>query len=169
LPDLVTPVTGRPISLAFALLLGCHILAGLTALASGAVAMLSRKRRGRHTRFGEIYFWAIVVVFITATGMAFLHWPQNAYLVLLGSLAFGAVSFGYLARERRWSGWLPHHILGMATSYIVLLTAFYVDNGPHLPLWNHLPVLFFWIAPTAVGLPLTLRALRRHTLRTVPG
>ena len=167
MPELVTPVTGRPISLTFAVLLGTHILAGLTALTAGAVAMLSRKRRGRHTRFGEIYFWSITGVSFTATGLAVLHWPQNAYLFVLGSLALCAASFGYLARKRHWPGWLPHHILGMASSYVVLLTAFYVDNGPHLPLWNRFPVVFFWISPAAVGLPLTVLALRRWRVRAV--
>ena len=41
--------------------------------------------------------------------------------------------------SRLWRGWLRLHIAGMAVSYILLLTAFYVDNGPHLPLWRSLP------------------------------
>jgi hypothetical protein len=53
--------------------------------------------------------------------------------------AFTAGSVGYLARKRRWRGWLSVHIVGMSLSYIVLLTAFYVDNGPKLPLWDRLP------------------------------
>jgi hypothetical protein len=43
----------------------------------------------------------------------------------------------------------------MGASYIALLTAFYVDNGPHLPFWNRLPTLAFWLLPAAVGVPLT--------------
>jgi hypothetical protein len=31
------------------------------------------------------------------------------------------------------------HVTGMAVSYILLLTGFYVDNGPNLPLWRSLP------------------------------
>jgi hypothetical protein len=34
---------------------------------------------------------------------------------------------------------LSVHVTAMGVSYIVLLTAFYVDNGPHLPLWRSLP------------------------------
>ena len=30
------------------------------------------------------------------------------------------------------------HITGMGTSYVLLLTAFYVDNGKNLPLWRDL-------------------------------
>jgi hypothetical protein len=50
----------------------------------------------------------------------------------------------------------------MGASYIFLLTAFYVDNGPNLPLWRRLPDIAFWILPSAIGLPLILRALYRH-------
>jgi len=47
-------------------------------------------------------------------------------------------------------------------SYIVLLTAFYVDNGKSLPLWRDLSPIVYWIAPAVVGLPLMLWALLRH-------
>jgi len=39
--------------------------------------------------------------------------------------------------------------------------AFYVDNGPHLPLWDRLPALAFWLLPSAVAIPLIARAIRR--------
>jgi hypothetical protein len=162
MPELQTPLTGRPITLVFAVFLGCHILAGLVCVVTGAVALLSQKRRGRHTSWGEVYFRALVVVFATAAGMALLRWPQNAYLLVLGSISFGAASLGYISRKVRWPGWLTLHVTGMGVSYIVLLTAFYVDNGPHLPLWERLPAVAFWIGPSAVGLPLLFRTLRRR-------
>jgi hypothetical protein len=54
------------------------------------------------------------------------------------------------------------HMVGMGLSYIVLLTAFYVDNGPRLPLWDRLPTIAFWIGPSLLGLPLLARALVRQ-------
>jgi hypothetical protein len=42
-----------------------------------------------------------------------------------------------------------------------MLTAFYVDNGPHLPLWDRLPVLAFWLLPAAIAAPLITRAIIR--------
>jgi hypothetical protein len=42
----------------------------------------------------------------------------------------------------------------MAISYIAMLTAFYVDNEPHLPFWNRLPVIAFWLLPGTLGVPL---------------
>jgi len=54
----------------------------------------------------------------------------------------------------------------MSVSYIVVLTAFYVDNGPKLPLYDRLPTLTFWIVPSAIGLPLILHTLwRRRRVR----
>ena len=53
---------------------------------------------------------------------------------------------------------------GMAASYILLLTAFYVDNGRNLPLWRLLPQWAFWVLPSAVGLPILANAFWRHPL-----
>ncbi len=54
------------------------------------------------------------------------------------------------------------HITGMSASYIVLLIAFYLDNGKNLPLWRDLPHLTYWLLPTAIGIPLAVRALIRY-------
>ena len=54
---------------------------------------------------------------------------------------------------------------GMGASYILMITAFYVDNGPNsLALWRELPPIAFWILPTLVGTPILLNALLRHPL-----
>jgi len=53
---------------------------------------------------------------------------------------------------------------GMGLSYIVMLTALYVDNGPNLPLWRSLPHLADWLAPSLVSLPIFAWALLRHPL-----
>jgi hypothetical protein len=43
----------------------------------------------------------------------------------------------------------------MSASYILVLTAFYADNGKHLPVWQHLPHQTYWLLPSAVVLGLT--------------
>ena len=56
----------------------------------------------------------------------------------------------------------------MGIAYVAMLSAFYVDNGPHLPLWNRLPTLAFWLLPSAIGAPIITRAViraRAHRLR----
>jgi len=50
----------------------------------------------------------------------------------------------------------------MGLSYIVMLTAFYVDNGKSLPLWRDLPYLTYWLLPASIGIPLIVRALIRY-------
>ena len=60
------------------------------------------------------------------------------------------------------AGWIRLQFLGMGASYNVLLTAFCVDNGPRLPVWDWLPVLASWIVPSLIGFPLVVRALVRY-------
>ena len=146
----------------FAAALVVHILAGLTCVVTGAIAMLSKKRAGRHPRFGTIYFWGLAAIFGTATIMAAIRWAENWYLFLIGAFAFSSATVGYLARRHRWRGWLYFHIPGLGLSYVAMLTAFYIDNGPQLPLWNQLPAIAFWVGPSLIGVPLILRTLARY-------
>lgn len=163
LPALLSPLTGERPSLLFTVLLMIHVPVGLMCVVAGAVAMLSTKRPGRHPRFGKIYFWGLAVVCGSAIGMAVLRWHEDAYLFYLGMLAFLTGLIGYAARKLRWPGWMTFHIVGLSVSYIVLLTAFYVDNGSRLPLWNRLPPIALWVLPSIIGLPLLVWALIRHT------
>jgi len=39
----------------------------------------------------------------------------------------------------------------MGIAYTAMLAAFYVDNGPHLPLWDRLPTQAFWLLPLVVA------------------
>ena len=75
---------------------------------------------------------------------------------------------GRTACRKRRSNWVKLHITGMGTSYILLLTAFYVDNGKTLPLWRDLPPAAYWLAPALVGIPLIARALLWHPLAPPP-
>src|SRR5258706_4467550 len=143
----------------FLAVLAIHIPFGITCVIAGIVAMLSRKEHGRHPTFGTIYYWSLSVVFVSATIMAIIRWAEDYHLFILGTLSFAAASFGRMARRRRWPGWARLHISGMGLSYILLLTAFYVDNGKFLPLWKELPTIAYWILPSAVGLPLIAHAL----------
>jgi hypothetical protein len=163
LPDRLAPFIGHQPTLLFSALLVFHVLAGMTCVATGVVGALSPKRRGRHPALGQVYFWGLAVVFVTSTAMALLRWSEDAYLFVLGTLAFSCALLGVAARRQHWRGWTTAHILGMSGSYIVLLTAFYVDNGPRLPLWKELPSIAFWIGPTLIGAPIVARALVRYT------
>jgi uncharacterized membrane protein len=167
MPDDTGIVFGIPVpsgDRAFLIGVHIHILVGIACVLAGAVAMLSRKGRGRHSRYGAIYYWSLAAVVATATWLSLMRWDENYHLFLLGAFSLLAASLGRTALRRRWHGWARLHIAGMGLSYILMLTAFYVDNGRSLPLWKELPQIAFWLLPAALGLPLLLHAMARHPL-----
>ena len=143
---------------AFLAVLAIHVLADLTAVVTGAAAALARKGSPRHIRAGRWYYRAITAVFATATALAAMRRSQDWYLFILGTAAFTAATAGVLHRRRHRPG-DTGHIAGMGIAYTAMLTAFYVDNGPHLPLWDRLPVLAFWLAPSVIAAPIITRAI----------
>jgi hypothetical protein len=165
--DGITSVAGIDIpstSPVFLTVAAVHILLGLTCTLTGIIAMLSRKRAGRHPRYGTIYFWCLAGVFLTAASLAAVRWAEDYHLFALGALSFAAACLGRQARRQRWRHWVRLHISGMGTSYVLLLIAFYVDNGRSLPLWRELPPFAYWLIPAGVGIPLIGRALLWHPL-----
>jgi cobalamin synthase len=146
-----------PLFLAF---LAVHVLAGLAAVLTGAAAALTRKGSQRHIRSGRWFYRAITVVFATAAVLTAMRWRQDYHLLIIGAVAFAAAVTGVQHRRRHRPG-DTGHIVGMGAAYVTMLTAFYVDNGPHLPLWDRLPPLAFWFLPSVVGIPVIIRAVRR--------
>jgi hypothetical protein len=149
--------------------LAAHVVAGTTSVIAGALAATAHKRPGRHPRAGHVYLWGIAVVFVTATAMAVIRWHEDRHLFVIATVAFGLAMVGFRARRLRRPGWLRSHAIGMGGSYVALLTGFYVDNGPQLPLWNRLPHWTYWVLPAAVGVPLIWRALHRSTTNPPDG
>jgi hypothetical protein len=145
-----------------AVAIGIHIPLGIACVVVGAGAMLSEKRRGRHSRFGTIYFWCLLALFASATFLSIMRWSENYHLFVLGAVSFACAWFGRLALRGRWRNWVRLHIAGMSMSYVFMLVAFYVDNGKQLPIWKDLPAVTYWLLPPAVALPLIIRALLWH-------
>jgi len=146
----------------FLSIVAIHVPLGILCVVTGAIAMLSEKGPGRHPRLGTIYYWSVAAIFASATLLSIMRWEHNYHLFVLGLLAFSAAHFGRAARRRRRPGWARLHITGMGSSYVLLLTAFYVDNGHQLPLWKELPVWTYWTLPALVGTPIIVWALLRH-------
>ena len=146
-----------PVFLAIVLVI--HIPLGIACVAIGASAMLSEKRRGRHSTFGTIYFWCLLALFASATFLSIMRWDDNYHLFLLGAISFACAWTGRAALRRRWQYWVRLHIAGMGLSYIFMLIAFYVDNGKQLPLWKDLPHVMYWLIPLILGVPIIIRAL----------
>jgi hypothetical protein len=144
----------------FYIVLAIHVPAGLVAVVTGLVAALSQKGSSRHARSGHIYVRALSVVFATAVVLTAIRVREDYHLLLIGVVAFVAARVGHRLYARHRHGHGPH-VLGMSTSYVAMLAAFYVDNGPQLPIWNRLPHVTYWLLPILVGAPLTWNAWRR--------
>jgi len=153
--DGTTNVFGFPIPSTdpvFLGVVGVHVAFGVSAVVTGLAAMLAGKGRGRHSRRGTIYFWSLAGLFVTMSALSFARWSEDYHLFILGALSFGAAYSGRLAIRH---GSPRLHLSGMASSFIPMLIAFYVDNGRNLPVWRDLPRIAYWIVPAAIGLPLT--------------
>jgi uncharacterized membrane protein len=91
----------------FLAVVGFHIAVGLAAVIVGIIAMLSRKGRGRHSTFGQIYYWLLLTVFASATYLAVMRWAENYHLFILGTLSFAAAYAGRagVTRWRQATAW----------------------------------------------------------------
>lgn len=155
---IVVPSTD-PIFLA---IVSVHILFGLGCVLSGLAAMFANKGRGTHSTLGTVYYWFMCGTFATMSTLSFLRWSDDYILFILGLLAFALVNLGRFAIARGLS--LRVHATSMASSYVALLTAFYVDNGRNLPVWRDMPSIAYWMAPTLMGAPILFWVLARHPL-----
>jgi len=163
--DHATSIGGIPLpsdAPLFLLLIGVHIVCGSVCVLAGLGAMLSAKRPGRHPWCGTAYVWSLSGVFATMAVLSLLRWAENWHLFALGTASFSSALLGRAARRNLWWSWIPIHIVAMSVSYVLLLTAFYVDNGKNLPVWNQLPQIAFWLLPPVIGGPLIIWQLLRH-------
>lgn len=156
--------------LTFFLPLAVHVMAGLTTGVTGVLAFRVPKRQGPHYHWGTRYLWAYTMVFLTATLLSVQRWEADGYLFYLAMIGYGFALLGYGARHFRQKllirsvlgkQWISVHIMGMIGSYVVLWTAFYVDNAHLIPLLNHLPPLTFWVLPSLISLPFLVLSLSR--------
>jgi len=148
----------------FLTLIAIHVLAAMICVIAGLIAMLSKKQRGNHSSAGTIYFYGLIVVFATVTLISILRWKEDYYLFILGLMSFASAFIGLMAARRKWRRWPLYHLMGMGFSYIILITAFYVDNGRFLPVWKNFNPIVYWILPSSVGVPIMVFALMRHPI-----
>jgi uncharacterized membrane protein len=167
MPSDTTMVFGIPVPSVdpvFLAVVRFHILVGIVCVMAGVVAMLSNKGRGRHSTFGTLYYWCLASVVASATGPSLVRWAETYHLFFLGAFSLIAATIARTALRQRWRNWVRLHITGMGLSYILMLTAFYVDNGKKLPLWKELPQIAFWLLPAGMGIPLIVHSLLKHPL-----
>ena len=88
-----------------AVIVGVHIPLGLACVVAGAVAMLSEKRRGRHSTAGKVYYWCLLALFASMTFLSVMRWAENYHLFILGTLSFSSAWLGRRALRQRWPRW----------------------------------------------------------------
>ncbi|SMF13555.1 hypothetical protein L603_002800000620 [Cellulosimicrobium cellulans J34] len=96
IPGLPTPDAGPVFDLALLV----HIAAGLVAVASGLLAMLTRKGGPWHIATGRIFAVGIVALFATMLVMTVIRWPATVHLAILGAVALVAATLGWRNRRR---------------------------------------------------------------------
>jgi hypothetical protein len=88
-----------------------------------------KKGRGRHSTLGTTYFWRLLALASSATLLSAMRWVENYHLFALGVSSFASAWLGRSALRQRWPLWARLHIAGMGLSYVLMVVAFYVDNG----------------------------------------
>ncbi len=116
------------------LLVVTHVAMGVTALLVAPVAMVVRKGGKAHRRWGWVFFWAMLVIFVTA--LALLAYRPNVFLFIISILSFYAVFSGTrsLRRKRPQRGQkaTPLDWFGAAVALVA---------GAAFVLWGVLPLL----------------------------
>ena len=82
------------------ILLPIHILAGIIALTSAALAVSSEKGKRLHVLSGRTYFWGMATIFLTAIPMSIIS--SNVFLFLIAIFSFYLAFAGMrFARNRK--------------------------------------------------------------------
>ncbi|MBT6156948.1 MAG: DUF2306 domain-containing protein [Planctomycetaceae bacterium] len=133
-----------------------HVAAGFAALTLGPVAMSVRKRRGSHTRVGEVYHWLVLVACLLAVVVVLFDWRRLYWFVPISVGSYAFAFLGYVAVKKRWHGWLEWHVIGQLGSYIAMVTAFLVNNWHTVSQFTGLriPMIVVWLLPSIVGSPI---------------
>jgi hypothetical protein len=63
-----------------------HVIAGVASLLAAPVAMVAPKGGGVHRAAGQVYFWGMAVIFVTAMVMSFFR--PNIFLIAVSVLSF---------------------------------------------------------------------------------
>jgi hypothetical protein len=141
-----------------------HILLSLVSVISGLIAMVSDKGSRIHRMSGRSYLFSMLAAFGTVTILAVMSWPRNTHLLLIGTSAAVLTYIGFRLAKVKIRNWTRLHTVLMGSSYILLLTGFYVDNGKNLPFWNQFSQTFFYVFPASIGIPIIVYTLLKHPM-----
>lgn len=115
------------------ILLSIHILAGLVALVSAALALSSKKGKKFHILIGKAYFWSMAIIFLTALPLSTL--TSNVFLFLITIFSFYLAFSGMRFAKNRKG--VPTRIDLIAVNFMllsgvgmwILAIIFFIDNN----------------------------------------
>ena len=115
------------------ILLPIHILSGLVALVSAALALYTEKGKKFHLLSGKTYFWAMVLIFLTAIPMSILS--SNIFLFLIAIFSF-YLAFSGMRFAKNRAG-VPTRVDLIAVNFMflsgigmwILAIIFFIDNN----------------------------------------
>ena len=116
-------------------LLFVHIVAGFTALLAATVATLSKTLDAAHrwhVYSGRIFFWAMVVVFLTAVPLAIIRPNTFLFLIAILSFYFALAGWRYGTYRRgiaRPIDWGSAGVMTFAGGTMIAYGAFLLNRG----------------------------------------
>lgn len=117
------------------ILLGVHILAGFIALIAAAVATLTKTFDGPHhwhVYSGNVFFWGMVVVFVTALPLAIIRPNTFLFLIAILSFYFPLAGWRYATLRRgppRPVDWISGSVMAVAAGIMVMYGGFLLSRG----------------------------------------
>ncbi len=109
-------------------LLVIHIVAGIGCLSFGIGAFLTAKGGKLHRLFGKIYFYCMLIIFLTSIVITINH--NNIFFFIIGFISFYPAMAGYrvLYQKRLYDGEKPKWFdyLAMVTMFIIMAYAIYI-------------------------------------------
>lgn len=106
-----------------------HILAGVAALLTGVISLLTALTPKNHSRYGKVFFVAMLIVFITAVALAVAGALQ--FLFIIAILSFFSTFHGIRSMKLfkgavvSWYDPLAATLLGLGGAYLAARGAFY--------------------------------------------
>ena len=141
-----------------------HAVTATALLVTGLVVLSAPKRRkGRHGRAGDVYFWLLAVALGSGMVVGARHAELSPFEIATPP-TFALGLLGYVMVKRRPSGWLPWHIAGQGGSYIGVVTATLFQIVPRITPDSAVIYMLIWALPTIVGTVLISRATARRRL-----
>lgn len=132
------------------ILLPIHILAGIMALLCAALAVSSEKGKKIHVISGRIYFWCMVVIFLTAVPMSIIN--SNIFLFLIAVFSFYLAFAGMrFARNRKGAAttldWIAVSLMILSGLGMWILAVIYFTNNNS----QYITLLVFGFLAIALG------------------